>query len=54
VEGYQLRLRKVARMRKIAKSATDSEDAAALDTVIREFTEGGVYLPVAIDDSWVC
>jgi len=26
----QLRFRKVARMRKIAKSATDSEDAAAL------------------------
>lgn len=30
---HQLRLRKVARMRKMAKSATDSVEAAALKTI---------------------
>jgi len=30
---HQFRLRKAARMRKIAKSATDSEEAAALELV---------------------
>ena len=54
-EIYQLRLRNVESMRNIAKSATDSDDAAALRVVIWIHSiekSKKVVLPVAVYDTW--
>jgi len=54
-EIYQLRLRNVESMRNIAKSATDSDDAAALRVIIWIYSiekSKKVVLPVAVYDTW--